>query len=101
MRQLTLRVVVLALTFLFTNSQTWGGRFVFTKIADRGTQMPGSFENFVGFGGPSIDGGNLSFEGIGVGGERGIYSYFDGSLARIADSTTPLPGGAGTSSVAD
>ena len=75
MRQLTLRVVVLALTFLFTNSQTWGGRFVFTKIADRGTQIPNSFENFGHVGDAALDGGNLVFTGSAVVGETGgIYS---------------------------
>ena len=64
--------------------------YVITKVADTETQVPGrpAGETFTGFGTPSYHGFvGTSASGVGV---------YDHTRVRIADNTTPVPGGAGT-----
>jgi hypothetical protein len=70
-----------------------------TRIADTNTPIPsgtGTFAN-AGLPGVSVFGSTVAFYGSGSGGQQGIYtaSTGGGSLARIADTNTPFPGGTG------
>ncbi len=72
--------------------------------ADLNTAIPGGNGNFTGFaGGPFASGQNVSFLGLGSGGQQGIYSrvfspdpIVPPDPIRIADLTTPIPGGTGS-----
>jgi hypothetical protein len=62
-------------------------------IADTATAVPGSGGVFTGFfNGPTVDGGNVAFQGIGTGSSQGIYLSIDGDLLRIADRNSIMPG---------
>lgn len=66
----------------------------FRKIADTNTAVPAGAGNFTGFSTPSIDGGNVAFQGYAPGHE-GIYLYDSGTIKVIADTNTAVPGGTG------
>ncbi len=64
-------------------------------IADLSTTVPGGSETFSGFD-PlvSLGGGNAVFR-AGTQTQDGIYTYIAGALAKVADQSTPIPGGTG------
>jgi hypothetical protein len=66
-------------------------------VADTSMLMPGSATPFATLARPSMDtAGNVVFHGIGTG-RQGFYRrMLNGSLERLADSQTPVPGGSGT-----
>ncbi len=71
-------------------------------VADRNTPIPDDIEgNFVGFGDPSLDNGNVAFlgsgdlDGDGFEDQQGIYTNIDGVLDVVANRNTPIPGGIG------
>jgi hypothetical protein len=73
-----------------------------SKIADLNTAMPGGTGNFTDFVGnasspvgPAISGGNVAFRGSGAGGRIGVYASLAGTLAKVADTATAIPGGMG------
>ena len=71
-------------------------QFTFTKIADTSTTIPGGSGAFVGFAAPSVSGTTVAFLGVGSGGQAGIYTGTGGgTVARVADLTTDIPGGVG------
>jgi hypothetical protein len=70
-----------------------------SRIADTSTPIPGGSGNFTGFLSPSISGGTVAFAGFGSGTQGGVYTGAGGPLTRIADTSTPIPGGSGTISV--
>ena len=41
------------------------------------------------------DDASFAFEGLGAGGQRGIYASEDGVLRKVVDGNTPIPGGSG------
>jgi hypothetical protein len=72
------------------------------KVADLNTHIPGATGNFMDLVGdptapvgPVISGGNVAFRGAGAGGRIGVYASIGGTLARVADTTTPVTGGMG------
>ena len=72
------------------------------KIADLATFMPGGTGNFTDFVGnatapvgPVIYDDNIAFRGAGAGGRIGVYAMINGTLAKVADTTTPVTGGMG------
>ena len=69
--------------------------FTFTKIADTNTSIPEGPGNFITFSPPVIDDGNVAFVGFGSSEQQGIYTNIDSSLNVVADTNTPIPGGAG------
>ncbi|NIA07447.1 MAG: PEP-CTERM sorting domain-containing protein [Actinobacteria bacterium] len=70
------------------------------KVADLGTGIPDGSGYFTSFGGfPSFDGGNVAFNGMGSSSQDGIYTYIGGSLAKVADTSSPIPGGTGNFTV--
>jgi hypothetical protein len=77
-----------------------GGSLV--RIADTTTATPGfngTFSEFTTLGSASIDHGTVSFAGFSRGGggvDQGIYTWSNGSLSLVADRSTALPFGAGT-----
>ena len=66
-------------------------------VADETTPVPGGTGTFTGFpDGPTIRGDTVAFRASGPGGQRGVYVRRGGALLRIADTTTPIPGGSGS-----
>ena len=64
-------------------------------VADEGTPIPGGSGSFTNFNNPvSLGGGDVAFRGVGSG-QRGIYTSIGGTLALVADLSTPIPGGSG------
>jgi len=94
--------------FYATGPEGQQGIYSFTdgalvRVADTATAIPNGSGLFTGFypGGPivppdpCISGNNVVFSGTGSGGQQGIYAVIDGSLGRVADTATSLPGGTG------
>ena len=70
-----------------------------TRVVDRATPIPnGGGATFAGIRGPSLENGRVVFVGgpSFVGLQRGAYSWANGSLSVIADTSTPIPGWSGT-----
>lgn len=97
-----LLILVVAITCAPTISGAQGPTpivFTFTKIAAVDEQAPGTSWTFKQFGAPTIDGPDVAF--IGEGGtfsssggwpEGGVFAHLGGTLVRIADDTTLMPG---------
>lgn len=67
-------------------------------IADSATPMPGGTGNFDFFGNPWLAGGEIAFRALRFAGnaiEEGIFAWSEGTLRRVADLSTPVPGGTG------
>ncbi len=70
--------------------------FIFTKIVDTNSAIPGGTGNFTGFSDlPAISGSTVAFFGGGSSGQGGIYTGTGGALTTIADKNTAIPGGTG------
>lgn len=87
-----------------SEQSAWGAFGVYTavgqtlrRVADVGTPVPGTSLTFGSFGHrPVVDGDSVVFPAYAEGyGHSGIYSSRNGSLAVVADSNTPIPGGSG------
>jgi hypothetical protein len=66
------------------------------EIADLETPVPGATGTFTFLSAEiSIRDGKVAFRGEGVGPRRGIYTDLPGVLTKAADTTDPIPGGAG------
>jgi hypothetical protein len=66
------------------------------SVADRNNVIPGSSTNFIFFDRPAMRGGTVVFTGgTGSGGLNGVYAVpaTGGALTKVADQSTPLPGG--------
>lgn len=70
--------------------------FTFTRIADTDTPIPSGSGNFTTLRDPALDDGNVVFLGNGADEQRGVYAFFNGSLQRISDQSTAVPGGTGS-----
>jgi hypothetical protein len=69
---------------------------VLNRIADSLTPIPGGVGSFNQFyEAPSLSNGSVAFSGGTIAGQRGVYLFRDGALTRVADRTTPVPGGSG------
>ncbi len=69
-------------------------------VADTDTTIPGGSGSFTALGtsvGGSIsfDGLNVVFRGLGSSDQDGVYTDEGGTLRIVADTNTPIPGGAG------
>jgi hypothetical protein len=63
-------------------------------VADTNTAIPGGVGNFIGFSvEPAIRHDSVLFAGQGDQGQQGIYRERNGSLERLVDLNTPVPGG--------
>ena len=75
---------------------------VFVKVADTSTPIPDGSGDFTGFqvnARIATDGSHVIFSGAGNGNQQGIYDrplFGGGSLVRIADTKTAIPGSANT-----
>lgn len=65
----------------------------FTRIADNTTAVPGTGGTFAGVGTPANDGGRLAFSARNDSATQGVYLWDNGTMSRVADTNTPLPGG--------
>jgi len=71
-------------------------QFLFTRIVDTSTPIPGGSGDFLSFGsGLSISDGKVAFDGAG-GMSKGIYLYSGGKVQTVVDSTTFIPNGGGS-----
>jgi hypothetical protein len=67
------------------------------RIADKNSAIPGGTGNFTNFHTRcTIHNGTVAFLATGGSGQIGVYTGNGGTLTRIADTTTPVPGGTGT-----
>ncbi len=67
--------------------------FDFVKIADENTVVPGtSGITFGSLSQSALDGHTVAFMGVTAGPGDGVYKYETGSLTRVADEFTILPG---------
>ena len=71
----------------------YGGKL--TMRVNQSTPIPGGTGGFTKFDAPSLDGTDIAFQAEGAAKQAGIYTQFDGSLAVIADTTTPIPSAKG------
>ncbi len=63
-------------------------------VADMNTAIPDGTGNFTNFDHRiCLDGNDVAFTGFGSSGQKGIYLASDGSLSKVADFNTPVPGG--------
>jgi hypothetical protein len=71
---------------------------ILSRVADLNSAIPGGTGNFTGFSffGNGIEAGRLAFRGNGNNSQAGIYAYASGSLIKIADTNSAIPGGTGT-----
>ncbi|HXX33835.1 MAG TPA: Ser-Thr-rich GPI-anchored membrane family protein [Thermodesulfobacteriota bacterium] len=76
-------------------SQAVAHPFVFTKLVDTNTPIPGGSRNFTFFEYYAVSGGNVAFQAGGDGGQFGIYLFDGARLTTVADYNTPIPGGSG------
>jgi YVTN family beta-propeller protein len=88
--------------FCESNGSTNNGIYLWnagtiTRIADLNTAIPGGTGNFTNFAffGNGIEAGRLAFRGNGASSQAGLYAYASGSLVKIADTNTAIPGGTG------
>ena len=66
---------------------------VVSVIADQSTPVPGGTGNFGLFGDPSLDGGNVAFEGRDAGGYQiGLFVRYDGVLLQVVGLGDMLDG---------
>ena len=71
------------------------------NVSDGSTPIPGGVGNFTALAPvglqpkPAVSGENISLFGMGSSGQQGIYGFIGGSLARVADLQTAIPGGTG------
>ena len=69
--------------------------WVFTKIADTNTLIPGDTRTFVEFGAPQISNGAVSFSGspepTSASGFLGIYTTLGGTLRLVVDRNSLVP----------
>jgi hypothetical protein len=66
------------------------------SMAGTNTPIPGGTGNFTALlGNATLSGGNLAFFGSGTGGQTGLFARLNGTLLKIADLNTPIPGGSG------
>ena len=92
-----LRVVTLCLFVLMVSAPdatSATSDFVFTKVADTGTTVPGTGQHFSSFAAAAFDGQQVVFHATKSGGGQGIYLW-DGSIEPVADSSTTIPGAGG------
>ncbi len=71
----------------------YGGKL--TMRVNQSTPMPGGTGGFTKFDAPSLEGTDIAFQAEGSAKQAGIYTQFDGNLAVIADTTTPIPSAKG------
>jgi hypothetical protein len=69
--------------------------YVIERVARTGEAIPGGSGGFVALGVPCINGGTVAFRGDGPDGQKGVYAWREGALARVADLDTPAPGAGG------
>lgn len=69
--------------------------FSFTKIADTNSLIPNGTGTFEGLREGAVHDGQVAFFGFGSSGQLGVYKSSGGTLSRVADANTGIPGGSG------
>jgi hypothetical protein len=68
-----------------------GPLYVFTKVADTDTPVPGGVNTFGSFSPPSVSGSRVAFTAVDSAGSAGIYTWQGGVFRVVADATTGIP----------
>ena len=86
-------VMAIALTCTVRGSLVMAGPFSFTTVVDTSTMVPDQLTTFTSFanGPPVLEGGDVAFIGEFSGG-HGWYKNVSGSLTKVADTSTVVPG---------
>jgi hypothetical protein len=66
-----------------------------TRLVDDATPVPGGTGTFTFVFQPAATATGVAFWGQNAGGRVGVYTAAGGTVARVADTDTPVPGGAG------
>lgn len=74
----------------------WDSVGTLTRVADLNTPIPGGGGTFTNFQNPQLSGVSVLFPGWGAPSQAGIYISRSGTLARVVDTNTPVPGTSGT-----
>ncbi len=69
---------------------------MFTRIVGTGDSIPDGAGAFRFFSVSAFDGQAVAFRGFDLSGNMGIYTNAGGPVTRVADETTPIPGGTGS-----
>jgi hypothetical protein len=87
---------MLGLLFAVTTVPAANGQVTFTRITDTGATPPGGATPYDGLGAPVLGGGVATFQGVSSNFSAfGVYTAPGGTVARVADTTTAIPGGTG------
>src|SRR5262249_20594926 len=68
-----------------------GPLYVFTKVADTDTPVPGGVNTFGSFSPPSVSGSRVAFTAVDSAGSAGVYTWQGGVFRVVADATTGIP----------
>ena len=86
--------LLLLMLFVSATAQSNAGGVTFVDVADANTPIPQGTGNFTTFGLPSINGNYIAFDGMGSGGQDGIYTWSQaGGLQRVTDNGLSTPFG--------
>jgi hypothetical protein len=88
-------VALVVVAWLAIAAPVAGQSVTFVRIANTSTAIPSGSGNFTDFGFPSVSGGRVSFQGLGTAGQQGVYTDAGGTLAAVANTSTPIPSGTG------
>jgi hypothetical protein len=88
-------VALVVVAWLAIAAPVAGQSVTFVRIANTSTAIPSGSGNFTDFGFPSVSGGRVSFQGLGTAGQQGVYTDAGGTLAAVANTSTPIPIGTG------
>jgi len=67
-----------------------------SRVADTNTAIPSGTGRFTAFSDPTAQGGRMAFQGSGANGQSGIYLATNGTIFRVANTSTVIPAGSGT-----
>lgn len=96
-RMLAGTMVTVWVSGLFFPASLLAADVTFERVVGTGDVMPGSTATFATFDSPSLDGGNVAFQGynpedwLGNPTHYGLYKYVNGGLQLVADETTEIP----------
>jgi hypothetical protein len=68
----------------------YGGKL--TMRVNQNTSIPGGTGGFTKFDIPSLDGADIAFQANGASKQTGVYLQYDGTLVKIVDTKTQVPG---------
>ncbi len=95
MRSRWLASWILPVALFITAAEAPAALWVFVRIADTGTAVPGGAGNFSTLGSPSLGAAGLVFSGRDAASRKGVYAFVDGNLTTLADTASSVLAGDG------